>query len=62
VVSLKLGGGKEEPIMHIHQEPAAINARRIFTEVLWFVAQMLVLGIGVAVAVSVPIIVWALTR
>ena len=48
--------------MQVHQEPVAINARRVVTEVLLLAGQMLVLGIGVAVAVSVPIIVWALTQ
>ncbi len=48
--------------MQMQREPAAINTRRVVTEMLFLVAQMLVLGIGVAVAVSIPIIVWALTQ
>jgi hypothetical protein len=48
--------------MQTHQEPAAINTRRVVTEMLFLVAQMLVLGIGVAVAISVPIILWAFTQ
>jgi hypothetical protein len=48
--------------MQIHQEPVAINTRRVVTEVLLLAAQLLVLGIGVAVVVSVPVIVWALTQ
>jgi hypothetical protein len=48
--------------MQMQQEPAAINIRRVVTEMLFLVAQMLVLGIGVAVAISIPVIVWALTQ
>jgi hypothetical protein len=47
--------------MQMQQEPAAINGRRVVIEMLFFVAQMLVLGIGVAIAISVPIVIWALT-
>jgi hypothetical protein len=56
------GDGKKEPIMQMQQEPVAFNARRVVTEMLFLVAQMLVLGIGVAVAISVPIILWAFTQ
>jgi hypothetical protein len=52
---------EEEPIMQMQQEPVAFNARRVLTEMLFLGAQMLVLGIGVAVAISVPIFIWALT-
>jgi hypothetical protein len=48
--------------MQTQQEPAAINTRRVVTEMLFLVAQMLVLGIGVAVAISVPVILWAFTQ
>jgi hypothetical protein len=48
--------------MQMQQEPVAFNTRRVVTEMLFLVAQMLVLGIGVAVAVSIPVIVWALTQ
>ena len=48
--------------MQMHQEPVAINTRRVAIEMLFLVAQMLVLGIGVAVAISVPIILWAFTQ
>jgi hypothetical protein len=47
--------------MQMQQEPVAINSRRVITEMLFLAAQMVVLGIGVAVAVSVPVIIWALT-
>ena len=48
--------------MQMQQERVAINTRRVVTELLFLVAQMLVLGIGVAVAVSLPVILWALTQ
>jgi hypothetical protein len=48
--------------MQVHQEPVAINVRRVVADVLLLAVQMLVLGIGVAVVVSVPVIVWALTQ
>ena len=48
--------------MQAQQEPVPIDTRRVVTEMLFLVAQMLVLAIGVAVAVSIPIIVWALTQ
>jgi hypothetical protein len=60
-VSPKRMATEEEPIMQIQQEPGAINARRVVIEMLFLVAQTLVLGIGVAVAISVPIFIWALT-
>ena len=47
--------------MQMQQERVAINIRRVAT-MLFLAAQMLVLGIGVAVAVSIPVIVWALTQ
>jgi hypothetical protein len=56
------GRRKEEPTMQAQQEPVPIDTRRVVTEMLFLVAQMLVLAIGVAVAVSIPIIVWALTQ
>ena len=47
--------------MQTQQEPVAFNARRVVVDMLLLVAQMLILGIGVAVAISVPIFIWALT-
>jgi hypothetical protein len=52
---------KEEPIMQMQQEPVAFNVRRVVVEMLFLAAQMLVLGIGVAVAISVPVFIWALS-
>ena len=48
--------------MQTQQGPAAFNSRRVVTDMLFLAAQMVLLGIGVAVAVSIPVILWALTR
>ena len=48
--------------MQTQQEPAPLNARRGITEMLLLAAQMLVRAIGVAVAVSIPVFLWALTQ
>jgi len=47
--------------MQMQQEPVAFNVRRVVVEMLFLAAQMLVLGIGVAVAISVPVFIWALS-
>ena len=48
--------------METQQERLVIDTRSVTVDMLFFLAQLVVLGIGVAVAVSVPVILWALTR
>ena len=48
--------------MQMQQERLVINTRSVAVDMLFFLAQMVVLGIAVAVAVSVPVILWAITR
>lgn len=47
--------------MEFSENPGAINWRRITLELLWLMARAALLGVAVAVAVSVPVIIWATT-
>ena len=48
--------------METRQERVAMSTHRVTLDMLFFAAQMVVLGIGVAIAVSVPVIVWAVVQ
>ena len=47
--------------MEFSEHPGAINWRRVTLELLWLAARALLLGFAAAVAVSVPVIIWATT-